>query len=381
MPFAENVFVSTTSSVDHADIVEYHGVIATHVVAGTGLFSDVAASFSDVFGGRSKSYQKQLAKINAEAVRQLKSKAASEGANGILGLRIDHDQVSSQGKAMFMVTAMGTAVALELNELEGRQKSSKDGSVEIVPGEELDAELRKQEIIAKLKEGNFAFSDDEMKFLRDQRVEEAAPLLIQKLGQLLERYRGAQNTQKPQDKVKEYFMSLPRDAAADYLYAAMLDGNWYMADFALDLVKERDLFEANSVKLLIEEGNLRQRKAALQLVKVDKLHYSRKDLAGLEALHKVIRDGFPDVVEIVEEKHTFSSKTTTKWKCACGKSNEMNASRCSRCKKSRRGFKPGEWSPEQAAELIKRKMNVLRERLGVRTDSVSSSTSQDDLAS
>ena len=27
MPFAENVFVSTTSSVDHADIAQYHGVV------------------------------------------------------------------------------------------------------------------------------------------------------------------------------------------------------------------------------------------------------------------------------------------------------------------------------------------------------------------
>lgn len=189
MPFVENIFVSTTSSVDHAEIVEYHGVIATHVVAGTGLFSDVAASFSDVFGGRSKSYQKQLAKINAEAVRQLKGKAASKGANGIIGLRVDHDQVSSQGKAMFMVTVTGTAVTLSEREVSTQQVGESSPSSRI-SGSELDVELRKRTILNKLgNEDDSTLEKEMVAFLRDHQVVEAAPHLLDRVGTKLKRYK------------------------------------------------------------------------------------------------------------------------------------------------------------------------------------------------
>jgi uncharacterized protein YbjQ (UPF0145 family) len=59
-----NVLISTTPDLDGHEITQYLEVVSAHVVAGTGLFSDVAASFSDVFGGRSGSYQKQLRQIN-----------------------------------------------------------------------------------------------------------------------------------------------------------------------------------------------------------------------------------------------------------------------------------------------------------------------------
>jgi len=76
-------------------------------VAGTGLFSDVAASFSDVFGGRSSSYKRQLEDINDEAVAEIKEQAAQKNADAVVGLKIDHDEISGQQKDMLMVTATG----------------------------------------------------------------------------------------------------------------------------------------------------------------------------------------------------------------------------------------------------------------------------------
>ena len=87
--------------------------VSAHIVAGTNLFSDFFASFSDVFGGRSQTYQKQLSSLYNEAIERIKYAAFELGANCVVGLSIDMDEISGKGKSMFMLTAVGTAVVLE----------------------------------------------------------------------------------------------------------------------------------------------------------------------------------------------------------------------------------------------------------------------------
>ena len=48
--------------------------------------------------------------IEFEALSQLSAEALQLGAIAIVGLRVDHDEISGAGKSMMMVTAMGTAV-------------------------------------------------------------------------------------------------------------------------------------------------------------------------------------------------------------------------------------------------------------------------------
>lgn len=75
-------FLMTTSpTIEGSEIEHYFGIVATNVVTGTGVFSDVAAAFSDFFGGRSNSYKKQLESIREEALKEIESKARSMGAN------------------------------------------------------------------------------------------------------------------------------------------------------------------------------------------------------------------------------------------------------------------------------------------------------------
>ena len=110
---AQNILVSSTPRLHGWEIKQYHGAVSAHVVAGTNIFSDIAASWRDVFGGQSKSYKKQLKQINEAVVNELREEASQRGANALVGLKIDHDQISGQNKAMFMVTATATAVRAE----------------------------------------------------------------------------------------------------------------------------------------------------------------------------------------------------------------------------------------------------------------------------
>ena len=64
MASTKDILVSTTSNLDGWEIDKYLGLVLAHVVNGTNVFSDVFASFSDVFGGRSTSYQNQLTSLD-----------------------------------------------------------------------------------------------------------------------------------------------------------------------------------------------------------------------------------------------------------------------------------------------------------------------------
>jgi uncharacterized protein YbjQ (UPF0145 family) len=77
------------------------------------LFSDIFASFSDLFGGRSQTYQNHLTSLYNEAIENIKFAAYEIGANCIVGLSIDMDEISGKGKSMIMLTAIGTAVIIE----------------------------------------------------------------------------------------------------------------------------------------------------------------------------------------------------------------------------------------------------------------------------
>lgn len=107
------MIITTTNSIEKHKVSRYLGVVNANVVLGTNLFSDFAASLTDVFGGRSETYQNKLQLIYKDVMKELEKEALSLNADAILGLNIDFDEVSGGGKSMFMVSASGTAVQLE----------------------------------------------------------------------------------------------------------------------------------------------------------------------------------------------------------------------------------------------------------------------------
>ena len=106
----EKILLSTTSQLNGWDILEYVDVISSQVVIGTGIFSDLFAGVTDVMGGNSSSYEKQLKDITSTALGQLSKSAKALNANAIVGIKLDYDEISGKGKQMFMLTASGTAV-------------------------------------------------------------------------------------------------------------------------------------------------------------------------------------------------------------------------------------------------------------------------------
>lgn len=109
------MIITTTNTVEKYTIEQYLGIVNANIVIGTNLFSDIAASLTDVFGGRSGTYQNKLNLIYNQVVKELESKARVLNADAILGLHIDFDEISGGGESMFMISASGTAVLLKFD--------------------------------------------------------------------------------------------------------------------------------------------------------------------------------------------------------------------------------------------------------------------------
>ena len=79
------------------------------VITGINFIKDFAAGLRDFFGGRSGSYEKELMDARQHALAELQDRAASLGADGVVGIDFDYE-VLGGNNSMLMVTASGTAV-------------------------------------------------------------------------------------------------------------------------------------------------------------------------------------------------------------------------------------------------------------------------------
>ena len=106
------MITTTTPSVEGRRIVEYKGIVFGEVISGVNFIRDISASFRNVLGGRSGSYEEELVNARQNALREMEQRAAARGANAIVGVDIDYEVLGADN-GMLMVTASGTAVFVE----------------------------------------------------------------------------------------------------------------------------------------------------------------------------------------------------------------------------------------------------------------------------
>jgi len=106
------MIISTTPSIEGHKITEYRGLVFGEVVNGVDFIKDIAAGFTNIFGGRSNSYEGELIEAREYAIKEMTERAREMGANAIVAVDIDYE-VLGQTNNMLMVTASGTAVVIE----------------------------------------------------------------------------------------------------------------------------------------------------------------------------------------------------------------------------------------------------------------------------
>ena len=101
------MIITTTPTIQGKEIKEYLGIVTGEAIMGANLIKDIFASITDIVGGRSAAYEKELTRARDIAIKEMEENAATLGANAIVGVDLDYETVR---QGMLMVTVSGTAV-------------------------------------------------------------------------------------------------------------------------------------------------------------------------------------------------------------------------------------------------------------------------------
>jgi len=103
------MIITTTPSIEGKQIVEYKGIVFGEVISGVNAIKDFKAGLSNIFGGRSGTYENELIQARENALKEMSDRASQTGANAVVAVDVDYEVLGADN-GMLMVTACGTAV-------------------------------------------------------------------------------------------------------------------------------------------------------------------------------------------------------------------------------------------------------------------------------
>ncbi len=103
-------FISTTFEIKGHRITEQLGVVRGITVRSRSLVGNIAGGIQSLFGGNITIYRELCEKARQDAYREMVVQAESRGANAIIGVRYDANDVMS---GITEVLCYGTAVKIE----------------------------------------------------------------------------------------------------------------------------------------------------------------------------------------------------------------------------------------------------------------------------
>ncbi len=358
----KDILVITTSSADGIKVKRYLKPVSAHIVAGTNLFSDFLGGLTDVFGGRSQSYQKQLTSLYSEAIERIKIAAYELGANCIIGLSIDMDEISGKGKSMFMLTAIGTAVILEKETIEKSPLPKLAEKFENVGVDRINILRSKKDIIAKANTEELVLNDDIWSFITANQVNEVFPYLLKKYSKAIASDEMNPGTSASFHKqLTPYIDALPDNTKLDLLYNGIqTEQKEQLALKLAEIIAELNLFDFNRIMQLLKSEDFQTQKIGLRISKFDKPFYNKEDIKDLQTIKNYAKETFVERGKRSMKKQLLSSKEKEVWTCECGKTNDID-SNCSGCSKDIYGFKSNEVKPSSVDNYIQEKIGLITE--------------------
>lgn len=324
-----NFLITTTPLLDNIKIHHYIGPVIANLVLGVNFFSDFAASFTDVFGGNSNTYQSKLDRLTKDVNKIIQDKAFALGANAIIDYKLQFNEISGKGKQMFMVTATGTACIITMPKQEEIEKV----------GQVAFDEINRQYFISLYKkkiENKENLSTEEWENIYILNMTELASELTE---EFFSRHVNCSEFDTPsisfRQKYMEYLNRLDKDLAAACIYP-YIDS---FPDVVAALVTKHNLFDPKIVLEQLDKGNIA---TAIELLNSNKDYYSISDLAKMRQIISRLND-LPDKgsIEVRTVKSgMFSKKDEEVYICPEGHINPNYAKFCGTCLMNMKGLRP-----------------------------------------
>jgi len=314
-----------TPIVEGKRIKEYKGFVNASQVAGTGFFSDLTASFTDIFGGHSGVYRTAMNDLCKNILQQLKNQAMERGANAIIGLHIDYDNISAKGTSMFMVSAQGTAVLLQDEKSTHAENISDSASISTYT---LEKKLYTKETITELN--NYLPSDEAWNKIIAYADEELAPILHKKALECIEwcaknPYDESGGKKRFVTNYDRFFAKMPRTTQLQLAY---------MDEKCDKFVNKFALFDADCLLTHAKQGNI---DFVINCLESKKPMYVKEDVVKMDQLYEILTT-LPDKGHYEDVKGGFLSSGGTKFICSCGKTNDKENEYCSSCGRNIKGL-------------------------------------------
>jgi uncharacterized protein YbjQ (UPF0145 family) len=346
--------VTTTSSIEGWQVDSYLGVVAIHLVAGTGIGADFLAGFSDLFGGRSGAYQKQLASLYDEAIGLLHRKAEQLGGNWIVGLKVDIDEVSGKGVQMFMVTAMGTAVRASALTQQPTRGATQGRAV----AAEVQRMERRLQVADEVRGQKLTLDERTWEFIVDQRVEAAAPAVLSWMVKAQDENSWQYVDASSKRRALAFFQNLPPPVATRFLHEALCeDARTAMA--AIGIMRDLGLVSLEICLQALRSTNLDLRRRIVQVLVAHQQSYGEGDATLMSQLIRELPRAFPDGPDVIQGRGLLGGRKE-RWICEfCGHRNDLGLNRCGKCDRDTQGFLRTDITPEKAAAILAERRRAL----------------------
>ena len=355
----KNVLVTTTSSIEGMKVIKHLTPISAHIVLGTNAFSDFLGGMTDIFGGKSSSYQKRLNSIYDDAIKKIKYNCFELGGNCVLGLKIDIDEISGKGKSMFMITAIGTAVLAEIDKKETKSVKRIDEKISI---DEINELRKKKSIIKKAELGSIHLDNETWNFITSNQIEEILPYLLNLISKSEKDYNYGIINDEFMERLKTFIENLPNENSRKTIYNAIKNENQSNVKGKYrNLIKDLYLIDYDKTIDLIVSDDLENKKQGLGIATFDKTYYDLGDIKFLENLKESIKSSFPERGKKSTKKQLLSSKDKDVWICECGKTNNIENEYCSNCGSNIYGFKESELKPQKVINHLEEKIELIKE--------------------
>ena len=89
------------------------GIVTAEIVVGMNIFKDMLTGVRNIVGGRTGNVQNALKEMRETVLEELKNEAAVLGANAVVAVDLNYQEIGATGSTMLMLVASGTAVRIE----------------------------------------------------------------------------------------------------------------------------------------------------------------------------------------------------------------------------------------------------------------------------